>query len=139
MHAGTTPWRILSSSLFGSGLSNYIVTQLAVAYMSRDCIWQHQPYCKKIAITSAEPFCKTQKKKFKIKVSVLSLRSFMSVYSLIQPLITNHSTASIWSNIEQNHADVMALVYIDNKEAGDTDILIRSSARYFTGGATPPQ
>ena len=63
----------------------------------------------------------------------------MSVYSLIQPLITNHSTASIWTNIEQNHADVMTLVYIDNKEAGDTDILIRSLARHFTGGATPPQ
>lgn len=47
----------------------------------------------------------------------------MSVYSLIQPLITNHSTASIWSNIEQNHADVMTLVYIDNKEAGDTDMI----------------
>ena len=60
----------------------------------------------------------------------------MSVYSLIQPLIKNHFTASIWSNIEQNHADVMTLVYID-KEAGD--ILIRSSARYFTEGATPSQ
>lgn len=50
----------------------------------------------------------------------------MSVYSLIQPLIKNHSTASIWTNIEQKHADVMTLVYIDNKEAGD--ILIRNSA-----------
>ena len=56
----------------------------------------------------------------------------MSVYSLIQPLIKNHSTASIWTNIEQNHADVMTLVYIDNKESGD--ILIRN-----TGGATPSQ